>query len=190
MAVKEKDTFHDVMVDLETTGQGPGCAILSIGAVAMNFRRGTLSHKYEFYKQVKLSSCLKYGLATDPETMLWWSKQTAEASEVLSTSETHGLTLPAALKAFRTYLLKLDPTLGNIKIWGNGADFDNAILQHTYKLCGYDVPWKFWNGRCYRTLKSLAPSVKFARIGTHHNALGDARTQAVHALDLMRALNL
>ena len=72
---------------------------------------------------------------------------------------------------------------------GNGADFDLPILAAAYAAVGLSVPWKPYNGRCYRTLKNLAPVVKLARPGTHHNALDDARTQAVHAIKLMRHIS-
>ena len=65
--------MKDVMVDLETLGRRAGCSILSIGAVAFDAETGTMGP--EFYMVVKMASCEKHGLHTDPETVAWWKKQ-------------------------------------------------------------------------------------------------------------------
>jgi hypothetical protein len=48
------------------------------------------------------------------------------------------------------------------------------------------LPWKYWRNRCYRTLKNLHPEVPIERTGIYHRALDDARSQAVHAMQLLR----
>jgi exodeoxyribonuclease VIII len=90
--------------------------------------------------------------------------------------------LPYGLKLFADWLPK------NVLVWGNGASFDNAILAQCYRAVGMDFPWKFWNDRCYRTLKNLVLDVPFERTGTHHNALDDARSQAIHASAILRRM--
>jgi len=40
----------------------------------------------------------------------------------------------------------------------------------------------FWNDRCYRTMKAQHRDVDFVRLGTFHNALHDAESQAEHLL--------
>ena len=71
-----------------------------------------------------------------------------------------------------------------VRLWGNGASFDNAILSTAYELCELETvqPWRFYNDRCYRTVKSLYPEVAMVRTGTYHNALDDAESQALHLL--------
>lgn len=73
-------------------------------------------------------------------------------------------------------------------VWGNGADFDNPILATAYGALNQVQPWKPYNGHCYRTLKSLVKGPKIERTGTHHNAVDDARSQALHAIQLLRVL--
>jgi hypothetical protein len=68
-----------------------------------------------------------------------------------------------------------------MRLWGNGASFDNAILAHAYARCGATPPWKFWNDRCYRTVAALTATPR-QQGGTHHNALDDARSQAEHLI--------
>lgn len=70
-------------------------------------------------------------------------------------------------------------------LWGNGSDFDNVILASAYRSCNLEVPWKFWNNRCYRTVKALRPDIKIHRSGTYHNALDDAVSQAEHLMRMI-----
>jgi exodeoxyribonuclease VIII len=93
--------------------------------------------------------------------------------------------LAAALVAFNAFMEQFDK--GRVKLWGNGADFDNAILVNCFANTNIEPCWKFWNHRCYRTLKSLSgDKSKPKRVGTYHNALDDAITQAVHAMNIWR----
>jgi 3' exoribonuclease, RNase T-like len=168
----------DNMTDLETGGRGPGCVVLSIGAVF--FGDGGLGE--EFYRVVSSASCLEHGLAWDQDTLRWWESQHPDARRVLAEAKKSRLSLPAALKAFSRYLHAGGANRRTVRLWGCGASFDNAILAHCYKQCDMELPWEFWNDRCYRTLKALAdPAIKAERGGTYHNALDDAKTQARHA---------
>ena len=173
----------DIMVDLETLGNKPGCAILSIGAVAFD----TVEQRIDdegFYRVVSRASCKKAKLHEDPDTIAWWEKQSKAACQVLEEAEAkEALTLKAALLELNLYLTSFGPAK-KIRVWGNGSDFDNAILCLCYKAAGVQMPWDFWNNRCFRTLKNLAPHVKVGRTGMYHNALDDARTQADHALKI------
>lgn len=157
--------MKDVMVDLETLGRRAGCSILSIGAVAFDPKTKELGP--EFYVVVNRLSCFKIGLHEDPETVKWWDGQNAEAKKILTEVDGGGEHLRDALNKLTEYLSQFD--LKKARVWGNGSDFDNATLAN----------------RCYRTLKSLQPQVKLARQGTYHNALDDAKSQAMHALQLM-----
>ncbi len=75
-------------------------------------------------------------------------------------------------------------------IWGNGASFDNTILEECFRRTALEMPWGYYNDRCYRTLKNLAPNVKLERLGTFHNALDDARSQAAHAVAVLNHLGV
>lgn len=167
-----------VMVDLETLGRRAGCAILSIGAVYFD-EEGVGDES--FYAVVSTKSCDAAGLHKDQDTVDWWEKQSPEARTVLDEASVAGMDLADALDLFGVFVK-------GAKVWGNGADFDNAILYACYAAVGKEVPWKFWDSRCYRTLKGLFPTVKFVRQGTYHNALDDARSQAEHASEILRSM--
>ncbi len=173
--------MNNVMVDLETLGNRPGCIVLSIGAVWFD-ETGPLT---DFYAEIGQTSSELHGLRADMSTVHWWEAQGADAKQVLTRTRTGvncDVALPVVLKRFAEWL----PS--SPAIWGNGASFDNIILAECFRAGGIEMPWKFWNDRCYRTLKNLAPHVPFERTGTHHNALDDARSQATHAAAILRWL--
>lgn len=171
--------MKNIMVDLETLGTSAGCSILSIGAVF--FDAEGLGE--EFYTPVNRQSCLDAGLVEKEDTVKWWSQQNAGAQKVLRLA---GLkktpTLAKALEGLSAFIKKDT----SVKVWGNGADFDNPILIVAYERLGMEQGWGNWNGRCYRTLKSIAAGPKLDRAGTHHNALDDAKSQALHAIALFK----
>jgi len=76
-----------------------------------------------------------------------------------------------------------------VRVWGNGSNFDNVILEHTYRLLNIKLAWKNQNDRCFRTLKKIYPEMKIERCGTYHNALDDAITQAKHAIKIYGRIN-
>lgn len=182
-----RDLFHgrpfDVMLDLETMGNKPGAAILAIGAVKFN-QGGILDR---FYCAIDLQSCLNAGLKIDASTVMWWLNQSDEARAALHQDRTYHIS--EALIMFRRWLwVNVDsgliPGQFEFNVWGNGADFDNAMMACAYAAIGEELPWKFWCNRCYRTLKSMS-SIKIERRGTHHNALDDAESQALHLLRIL-----
>jgi|SRR6267378_2123427 len=177
--------MKDVMVDLETLGTKPGSVILSIGAVA--FDETGLGE--QFYRVISISSSLQAGLKEDADTKLWWSKQAPEARTVLDQATDLRIAVPlvVALTEFAQWLGSVAP-LKDIKVWGNGSDFDNMMLAAAYDAVQMSLPWRFYNNRCYRTLKNLLPAITFERSGVHHNALDDAMTQAAYAVVLFGAI--
>ena len=174
------------MLDLETYGTRPGCGILSIGAVFFSS-----THKEwkgpSFYQAVNRASCEEAGLFEQEDTMAWWAKQGSSARQVWQEIET-APPLAEVLSNFSTWLRENTLDTTKTQVWGNGADFDNPILSACYSAVARGQPWGPYNGRCYRTLKALAPDVKLRRTGTHHNALDDAVSQAEHAVRILQSL--
>ena len=167
------------MVDLETMHTIPGGVVLSIGAVF--FDETGLGD--EFYQVIGRGHSHAAGLRESKDTQDWWAKQSEEARKVIVDAEAPDApTLTDVLTNF-TAFIKQDT---NVKVWGNGADFDNPLLACCYDAVGLKQAWLAWNGRCYRTLKNIAPGPKLERVGTYHNALDDAKSQALHAIELFR----
>lgn len=180
--------MRDVMCDLETVGKRAGCGIVSIGAVEFSPLTGELGR--EFYVPVNIASCEAAGLFTDPETMAWWKSQSPEAQAALKVAKARRSSRPlaVALERLSDWLAPIGKR--SVSMWGCGAGFDEPILVAAYHAAGMEVPWEFWNCMCHRTIKNLfkADVKEPAREGTHHNALDDARHQAVHAADIFRHL--
>lgn len=174
----------NVMLDLETLGTKPGCSIVSIGAVAFDWRARKLGP--EFYKVIKRTSCVRVGLKECKNTLLWWDNQAEEVKKVLQDSDITGTFLGIGLIEFTDFLQRFG--LKEVKLWGNGSDFDNVILSSAYSAIGRPTPWGTYNNRCYRTLKYLHPGIKAVRAGVHHNAIDDAKTQALHAIELLNKI--
>lgn len=189
--------LNHVMVDLETLGTVPGCAGLSIGAVRFCPHRLELTGE-EFYTVVSVPDQLDRFLREDEATKAWWARQSADARQVLdAANHPDAPLLPAAMTAFNDFLLSMGG-MRSIRLYGNGADFDNPILRVMWDAAGvlpFGSKAGFFGGRCYRTLKSLdelfgstfaAP--KLERQGTYHNALDDAKHQARHLLATIAAI--
>lgn len=174
-------SMDNVMLDIETLGTAPGCAVLSIGAVAFDPEAQTLGS--EFYRVISAEDCRRHGLKEDQDTLKWWSEQSAEARVVLREAYSTTTTLRDVLLGFNEYLSQFDAPC----VWGNGSDFDQPILIAAYAAVGVKPAWKFRNNRCYRTLHALLLSdgPLPEREGTHHNALDDARHQARVTLRLL-----
>lgn len=171
------------MIDIETMGNTPGAAILSIGAVFI--KDGKLDE--EFYQHIDLQSCLENGLKMDAGTVQWWMKQSDEARESI-TRET-GANIIAVLADFFAWVS--DNAEGaDVQVWGNAATFDVVLMEEAFRRVGYDIPWKFWGHRCYRTLKNLFPGVpKPEFTGIKHHALDDAKFQALHLISILEHIN-
>lgn len=177
--------MKNVMLDLETLGTSPGSVILSIGAVEFDMAEGL---GREFYTVINQMSCLQNGLVTDSNTLAWWAQQSKEARQVLEDSRTSDIKLPDAMHLFNAFLERCGDRT-QIRVWGNGADFDNTLMIAAYKATAIKCGWKYHNNRCYRTLKETIGLPQSKREGTHHNALADAKHQATHALKIQKFLS-
>ena len=175
---------NDIMVDLETMGTAATAPVIALGAVAFKYESGVLTIGGDFYRTIDLRSEQKVGAVIDAATVMWWMQQSDKARLTLASG---GALAHEALQEFALWLVS---TTNNPRIWGNGASFDNVILASAYKRHGIALPWDYYNDRCYRTLKNLAPHIHLVRTGTHHNALDDARTQTNHLGDICRELKL
>lgn len=164
----------DIMLDLETLGNRPGAVIVAIGAV--EFHGGEIIK--EFYLRVDADSCVAIGLKLDVSTVMWWLKQSDIARMEITKQ---GKPIRDALAEFSKWI-----PYDDCRVWGNGASFDNTLLAEAYSRARLPIPWKFWNERCYRTVKNLHLDVPFAfETGTQHNALDDAKAQARHLITIL-----
>lgn len=173
--------MNHISLDLETLGTRAGCVILSIGAVGFDPHTRALGPK--IYITINQKSCEAAGLTVDRGTLGWWMRQSEEARAVLHETRSGGVTLQDALEQLSSFMRQFG---SEVRPWTCGASFDLPILSHAYAAIGKRPPWKYTNERCYRTLKSIIPTITIQRgAGTHHNALDDAIAQAEHAMQIM-----
>lgn len=173
----------DVMIDLETMSTRADAAIVSIGACWFNPDTGEVGHP--FHHVIDLQDSLRSGAHVDGATVAWWLQQSDSARRTITAP---GTTVAVALQMLTMHLRSVADEKA-LCLWGNGADFDLPILASAYHRAGLALPWRYFNGRCLRTLRKLLPQVEAPAFeGTEHNAADDAQHQARHAIALLRAM--
>ncbi len=179
-----------LMIDLETMGTKPSAPIVAIGAVFFEPQTGELGA--EFYTAVNLSSDMDLGAAPDGDTIQWWLKQSAEARAAICTDYT--LPIADALFELSAFISRNSENPRYLKVWGNGASFDNVILRTAYERTGHICPWQFWNDSDVRTIVLLGRQMGFDPKrdmpfdGVAHNALADARHQVKYVSAIWQRL--
>ena len=169
-----------VMNDIETLGTGDNALITSIGAVKFNANGITDG----FHIGIDPADAQEIGLKLDARTVIWWfDEERADARRALLALERHPLAV--ALQRYREWYGD-----ESLPTWGNGATFDNVIMRNAFRAAGHLEPWDFRYDRCYRTVKSLPGAPAMVRSGVHHDALDDARSQALHLIDIVNHLGI
>lgn len=172
-----------LMIDLESLGVLPGCAVLSLGAVEFNEEGQFLGH---FHAHITLESCVKRGLKIEAGTVMWWLTQERAAQQALTDAEGHPLheVLEAFIGTFNWQ---------DLKVWANGASFDFPILVQAFEACGFKKPWAYYNEMDFRTMKNLVPKAEFDALRVRpelaHDALSDAKAQAQTLINIFSHSN-
>lgn len=161
--------MKDIMLDLETLGTSPGSLILSIGAIAFD-RDGAGLRRHlpvedlgaSFYITIDIDCVLRGRLPAD------------------------------ACRDFNAFVESVadeaNADVSQIMVWGNGAIFDNNLLRGLFTKAAVQPAWKWYNDLCFRTLKHVVAVEAPEHVGTSHNALDDAKTQALHAVRIFHEL--
>lgn len=186
------------MLDLETLSTANNALILSIGAVMFN----AAAEPDEDPILDRFHVGVTYNRPTPQfdisfETVQWWmAEANADARRALSGLEK--VDLATALVGFADWYGDHAEMEGDKRVtplvWGNGATFDNVVLRHAYDAFNIECPWKFWQDRCYRTVKGFRPDIEIGSIympagsTTAHDALYDAERQARHMHEILRRL--
>lgn len=178
------------MVDLETLGKQDGAALLSIGLWEMFPETKTVAESGH-HILVDPTTCQRHGLHLDASTVLWWFAQSDEARSVHvdEKGNSKGMTLQSALCVVEEVVTGGDPE-ASVAIWGNGATFDNVLLRGAFNRADILPPWMFWNDRCYRTLAATFKDVPRVQPEVAHDAMYDAKAQAIHLMRIADKHNL
>ncbi|AUR81600.1 ribonuclease H-like domain protein [Vibrio phage 1.009.O._10N.261.51.C9] len=168
--------MNNLMVDIETLGTKNTSIILSIGACYFDINTGEIGPT--FHQHISAESCADAGLTADMSTVMWWLGQNKDAQNALIEGSRTARPLHEVLQGFSAMV---GP---GVKVWGNGATFDNTIIKNAYDRIGMKVPWDFWNDRDVRTIVDLGqqvgidPKRDMPFQGVKHDALADAVHQA------------
>jgi 3' exoribonuclease, RNase T-like len=138
--------MNDIMLDIETLGTSPGYIVTSFCAIPFHLEGGTSSKN--FYQSISIRSSLKAGLKIDPDTMIWWMRQSQEARDNFAGLNHCGKDLKETLLAFSEFLAQFETEL---TLWGNGNRFDCGILEGAYNALSLSAPWKTKLERDMRT---------------------------------------
>lgn len=162
---------HNVMLDLETWGTAPGCAIRSVGAIMFDPHGDEMGA--EFYMNVNAQSCQEKGLPMEEATVEWWRRQSQQAQDALAENQRP---IVDVVVTFHQWFRRN----GGIFVWSQGGNFDEPLWSAVCRAVGLQPPWKFWDTRCTRTAYDMGgfDPRSIRRQGTYHNALDDARHQA------------
>ncbi|EJV7181725.1 3'-5' exoribonuclease [Escherichia coli] len=180
--------WYHLMIDLETMGTNSNAPIVVIGAVFFDPQTGEIGPI--FYVVISLVDAMDKGAVPDGSTIEWWL---AQSSEARSATLVNQIPLDDALLQLREFI---DENSGEffVRVWGNGANFDNVILRRSYERQGIPCPWRYCNDRDVRTIVELGKAIDFdARTaipfeGVRHNALDDARYQAKYVSAIWQKL--
>lgn len=167
--------MNRLMIDLETLGRRPGSVVATLGAVVFDEQK---IHG-RFYRRLDLEDCEAHGLKVDADTARWWMKQPLAPSDEITTMEDRRR-LSTVIREFVEWQILACPQMG--EVWCKGASFDFPILVAAFDAVGVEVPWKFSQERCYRTVAALHYHVPFIPPTVKHHALHDAAAQASHLI--------
>jgi DNA polymerase III epsilon subunit-like protein len=178
---KPKTPPTEIMVDLETLGVRPGCAIIAIAACVMDKKRmGDPAH--QFYQNVK--PLTDRGFHSDPTTIAWWEKQDAKARDILEHDQ---IPISSALAAFHVWAEKYPEPR---RFWACGPHFDFSIYAEACRLVDVTPAFKFYDVRDTRTALDMAGISKkdademipddVRKTIVPHHALSDCIQQTYH----------
>lgn len=183
--------MNHIMLDLETLDTTSSAVVISIGAVAFDPHTKELGEKFYVEFTTDLQAQQRLGRTISADTVTWWMQQGAAAKQIFADPAPEGVrrvSTAQGLAEFASFVARHGGK--KVELWGNGADFDNVIIGSLFDTFGLVKPWSYSRNRCYRTMKNLGigPRRPLVREGTHHNALDDAITQAVHLQEIFACL--
>lgn len=126
---------NELMIDIETTGQNPGCKVLTIGA----FGFGRDGNQCEFYRRFNILKLVEEGFQDDLSTMDWWRKKDKEVFDEAFGGKDDPKEGIADFKAwcYKNFAMgKKD----DFKVWSCGTDFDFPILKHFFRTLRLPFP--------------------------------------------------
>lgn len=139
--------FNDIMIDIETFGQGYNAVVVQVAMAYFNRETGEVGDSTLI--NIDANDSIKLGFDIDKDTLDWWSTQPKEIFESLSVNT---LSVEEALHNIKKFI-----KFGAL-IWCHST-FDAPILGNMYRRvygANKSVPWGYKNVRDIRTLCELS----------------------------------
>ena len=172
----------DIMLDLESLGTRPDCAILTLGAVKFDpFTPDAFGDS--LYFRIDVDEQLALGREIQQDTLNWWAKQADDVREE-ALGEEGRVSLETMYRDLNRFCVGVE------NIWCQGPAFDIVILENIYRQMGWPTPWQFWQIRDSRTLFGVHGDPREKGKAGLHNALEDCISQAQGVQAIYHALKL
>jgi DNA polymerase III epsilon subunit-like protein len=170
-----------IMWDIETLGIKRNAIIPSIGAVKI--QDGKIIEG--FHVGIDPVDAERYGLGIDAATFMYWMepKMHEARAKLLALAK---VPLIDALEGLNTWVNET-PEEDQGSAFGKGSTFDNVRIADACKAAGVKYPIHYRQDECYRTLANRNPDIGYVQLGTAHDALDDAKSQAEHLIRICAA---
>lgn len=182
------------ILDIETTGRFPGCGVLEIGIALIGTDPDGLwelkPDSWGFNMRTSRDELKDFYFREDADTIAWWETQPAWNWKRFADP---ALEAPSPVKMFN----ELNAWASKFEIltfWGNGPEFDMAILQTAMEMSFTHAFWDFRKVRSLRNVKGMFPEeweaasrayeIETGGLYAPHVALNDARKEASILLSL------
>ena len=170
--------MNHLHIDIETFDTSITAVVPTIGYVVYDPDRPVGQHVFDSgVFRLGLAEQIVEGRTVSAATQKWWGEQSKEAKAALTVgASVSSRELP---DIFKDIIGK-----HNIEaVWGNGVDFDNAIVNHLSKQFAGKAAIPYRMNRCYRTLLALfkhhlPEGFWETNNGCPHSAVADALAQA------------
>ena len=170
------------MLDLESLGTRPDCAILTLGAVKFDeYTPGSFGDT--LYHRIDVDEQLALGRTVQEDTLAWWMNQAQDVREE-ALGEENRVSLETLYRDLNRFCVGVN------NIWCQGPAFDIVILENIYRQCGWPTPWQFWQIRDSRTLFGVHGDPREKGKAGLHNALEDSISQAQGVQEIYRRLKI
>ena len=167
------------MVDLETMAVTPRSVILTLGAVTFDPQTDEIFD--DLYFRMDIDGQDKLNREVDNNTLDWWAKQDPKIMEEAFSPDGR-ISVADGVDAFHKF------AWGCSAFWSHGSIFDIGMLDDLYRQLQKTPPWgEFWRIRDTRTLFDIGFTPDMPK-GELHNALADAKRQAVGVQNVYRKL--
>lgn len=183
---EEEIIMKDFMVDLETMGLDANSLITTVSIVQFDLTTGNMGEELEL--AISWNEQVDKGAIVDVSTVQWWLHQDREALDTMMRLE--GNPVSEVISSINSYFARNSEDLRNVKLWGNGKEFDNVLLRNLYKRHNVIFPLAYWCDNDVRTLVSIADinTHNFAFDGVKHRGVDDCKHQINYCSHAYRVL--